>query len=61
MSDPIDAYVHGEMRSLRLPGVALAITLNGRPLSVRTYGLANIELESPVTADSVFQIGRAHV
>jgi len=55
--DAIDAYIRQQMQQLRLPGVALAVVRNGRPLTIRTYGKANLELDAPVTRQTVFELG----
>lgn len=56
-ADAVDTYLRGEMANQRLPGVAVAVLRDGKPVSVRTLGLANIELNAPVTRDTVFKIG----
>jgi CubicO group peptidase (beta-lactamase class C family) len=38
-----------------IPGIAIAIVRDGEPARVRGYGLANIELEVPVTPETIFQ------
>jgi CubicO group peptidase (beta-lactamase class C family) len=40
-----------------VPGIALAVFRDGQPVRVRGYGLANVELDVPVTPDTVFQTG----
>ena len=45
------------MRQLHLPGVSLAVIRNGRIIKAQSYGLANIELGVPVSADTVFELG----
>jgi CubicO group peptidase (beta-lactamase class C family) len=56
-ADPIDTYLRAEMENQRLPGLAVAVLRDGKPVSVRTLGLANLELNVPVTRDTVFKIG----
>jgi D-alanyl-D-alanine carboxypeptidase len=55
-ADTIDSYIRAEMTNQRLPGLALAVIRDGKPLKVRTYGLANLELNVPVTPDTVFRL-----
>jgi D-alanyl-D-alanine carboxypeptidase len=55
-ADPIDNYIRAEMANQRLPGVALAVIRDGHPVKVKTYGLANVELNVPVTPDTEFRI-----
>lgn len=45
------------MREHRVPGLALRVLRKGKPIKTGAYGLANIELNVPVSAKSVFEIG----
>jgi CubicO group peptidase (beta-lactamase class C family) len=45
------------MEKKNVPGIAIAVVRDGEPARVRGYGLANIELEVPVTPDTIFQSG----
>ena len=56
-ADPIDDYLARQMRQLRLPGLALAIVRAGKIETIRTYGKASLELDAPVTRDTVFELG----
>ncbi|HEY0158644.1 MAG TPA: serine hydrolase domain-containing protein [Thermoanaerobaculia bacterium] len=56
-ADAVDEYVQERMRQLRLPGVAVAIVRDGQPADIRAYGLADLENEVPVTAETVFELG----
>jgi CubicO group peptidase (beta-lactamase class C family) len=56
-ADTFDDYVAGQMQSLRLPGLALSVVRDGKVARVRTYGKANLELDTPVTRDTVFELG----
>jgi CubicO group peptidase (beta-lactamase class C family) len=51
-----DAYLRTEMRARSIPGLAVAVVRDGRVVAAQTYGLANIELNVPVTLESVFAI-----
>ena len=55
-ADKVDAYVKAEMEKNRIPGLALAVVKDGRIVKAKGYGLANVELNIPATADSVFPI-----
>jgi CubicO group peptidase (beta-lactamase class C family) len=44
-ADSIDRYIRAEMTNQHLPGLALAVIRDGKPVKVKTYGLANIELD----------------
>jgi CubicO group peptidase (beta-lactamase class C family) len=53
----IDRYMAAEMRREDVPGVAVGIYSRGRILLAKGYGLANIELNVPVKAETIFQSG----
>ena len=53
----IDHYVDTEMRREHVPGIAVGIYNRGQILLAKGYGLANIELNVPVKAETVFQSG----
>jgi CubicO group peptidase (beta-lactamase class C family) len=55
-ADELDDFISKEMQSQRIPGVAVAIVQRDRVLVRRDYGLANLETESPVRRDTVFEI-----
>ncbi len=55
-ADAIDDYLQRELASRGIPGLALAVARHGRIERVSTYGAANLETGTPVTADSVFAI-----
>ncbi|HKC70817.1 MAG TPA: serine hydrolase domain-containing protein, partial [Terriglobales bacterium] len=53
----IDTYVARQMKAQQIPGLALALTDRKGLLRVTTYGYSNVETKTPVTADSLFEIG----
>ena len=53
----IDAIVEGERASQKIPGVAVLIVQAGKPVVMRGYGLANVELQVPATDKTLFQTG----
>jgi CubicO group peptidase (beta-lactamase class C family) len=55
--DEVDDFVRATMEEKNIPGIAIAVVRDGEPARVRGYGLANIELEAPVTPDTIFQSG----
>ncbi len=55
-ADGIDDYLQREMAARRIPGLGLAVARDGEVVRIATYGLANVETGSPVTADSIFAI-----
>lgn len=56
-ADKIDEYVQSELQDQRIPGVSIAVVRNGELVEARGYGLANVELNVPVTAETIFQSG----
>jgi CubicO group peptidase (beta-lactamase class C family) len=57
ISEKVDAYVAAEMRTEKMPGLALAVVRDGQIIKARGYGLANIELDVSVKAETIFQTG----
>lgn len=56
-ADKVDEHVKALMEKQHIPGVALAVIKDGKIVKAEGYGLANIELNVPVRADTVFKIG----
>ncbi len=56
-SDQVDDFVRATMEKRNIPGVAIAVVRDGKPARIQGYGLANLELEVPVTPDTIFQSG----
>jgi CubicO group peptidase (beta-lactamase class C family) len=59
LADEVDDIVRRQMSVSRLPGVAVAVIERGSPLLVRTYGIANLEWNAPVTPSTRFQLASA--
>lgn len=55
--DALDTLITARMHQRKLPGVAVAVVERGRPITMRHYGAASLELETPVTSDTVFELG----
>jgi CubicO group peptidase (beta-lactamase class C family) len=53
----VDHYLQNEMQRQHIPGLALAVVKDGKPLYVKGYGVATLEQAVPVTPGSVFQLG----
>lgn len=56
-ADKIDDYFKAEMSKQHIPGISVAVVRDGKLETARGYGLANVELESAVTGNTVFEIG----
>ncbi|HEX7955928.1 MAG TPA: serine hydrolase domain-containing protein [Pyrinomonadaceae bacterium] len=55
----LDAYVRGEMRRRRVPGLSLAVLRGGRVVERRGYGLASVELGVAAGPETVYQLASA--
>jgi D-alanyl-D-alanine carboxypeptidase len=56
-ADEVDKFVRAVMQERQVPGAAIAIVKNGKIVKKQGYGLANVELDVPVTTETVFEIG----
>jgi CubicO group peptidase (beta-lactamase class C family) len=56
-ADQADRIVEEEMQKQHIPGAAVAVLRDGRPIKLRGYGVANLEHNVPATAESVFKVG----
>ncbi len=56
-SDAVDDYVRRFTGTHNIPGAAISIVGNGNVVKSSGYGTANLELDVPVGAHSVFEIG----
>lgn len=54
--DDVDDYVRAQMKEQRIPGLALAIVRNGQIVKAAGYGVADVDHDVPVTADTVFEV-----
>lgn len=55
-TDKVDEYISREMKRRRTPGLALVAIQHGKVVKMKGYGLANVELDVPVTPDTVFHL-----
>lgn len=53
----IDRAAQAAVAAGESPGLQVAVYKDGKPVLVKGYGSANLELQVPVTNDSVFRIG----
>src|SRR6185503_5189902 len=53
----VDEYILAEMQAQQIPGLALAVSKDGKMLIARGYGLANVEHQAPVKPETIFQSG----
>jgi CubicO group peptidase (beta-lactamase class C family) len=55
--DEVSRFVRAEMEKQHIPGLALLVSLNGRPSRTEGYGMSNVELQTPVKPETIFQSG----
>src|SRR5258708_556003 len=55
--DAVDQYVRTEMEKHQIPGLALLVSRDGKPVRAQGYGFSNLELQVPVKPETVFQSG----
>ncbi len=55
--DSTDIIVKTMMEKQKIVGLSLAIIKNGQPVANKGYGLANVELNVPVTSETVIRLG----
>ena len=56
-ADEVDRYIEAHMRHFHIPGISLAVVRDGRIVKERGYGIADVELDVPMTKERVFEIG----
>ena len=54
--DEVGDYVRSQLAEQRIPGLALAIVRNGQIVKAEGYGIADVDNDVPVTADTVFEV-----
>jgi CubicO group peptidase (beta-lactamase class C family) len=54
-SDRVDSCIAAQMSIRHIPGLALAVIRDGVPVKVKGYGLGNVELNVPVSPQTIFQ------
>ncbi len=56
-ADKVDDIVAKAMKEQKIPGVAVMVLRDGKPIKAKGYGLANLEHRIPVKPETVFQSG----
>jgi CubicO group peptidase (beta-lactamase class C family) len=56
-ADAVDDYVQSVMKAEKIPGLSLVIQRDGKVVKSRGYGFANLELQVPASADTIYQSG----
>ena len=55
-ADQTDDFIRAEMRRQNIPGLSLVVLRRGEVVKAEGYGLANIKLKIPATAQTVYRI-----
>ncbi len=55
--DSVDVFVRDFLERHKIPGAAISVVHRGRIVKASGYGMANLELKVPATANTVFEIG----
>ncbi len=56
-TDSTDMIIRQMMEKQKIIGLSLAVIKNGKPVVNKGYGLANVELNVPVTSETVIRLG----
>lgn len=57
IADSLDAYIETSLKKWNVPGVGVAIVKDGKVVLAKGYGYSNIEKQSKVDENTLFQIG----
>jgi D-alanyl-D-alanine carboxypeptidase len=55
-ADEVDDFIKAELKRQRIPGLSLAVVRAGKLVKAEGYGLANLEVQAPATADTVYPL-----
>jgi CubicO group peptidase (beta-lactamase class C family) len=56
-ADHVARFVRAEMEKQQIPGLALLVSRNGRPIRMEGFGMSNVELQVLVKPETIFQSG----
>lgn len=57
ISGEVDQYIAQQMHEQKIPGLSLAVALDGRVIKAKGYGYADLEFRAPVMTDTLFESG----
>ncbi|HSS99171.1 MAG TPA: serine hydrolase [Terriglobales bacterium] len=57
LSQKVDEAVAKLMHEMKIPGTSVAVVRDGKIIKATGYGMANVELNVPVTPQTIFQAG----
>ena len=56
-ADEVDDYVAAFIKTQNIPGLSIAVVRDGKLVKTAGYGFANLELDSPATPETAYEIG----
>ncbi len=56
-ADGVDDYLAAQMKGRHIPGLSLAVVRDGKVIKAKGYGVSNVELNTPATPETVYEIG----
>ena len=56
-ADQVDDFIETVRADQQIPGLALLVVKDGQTVKAQGYGLANVEHQVPVSAETIFQTG----
>ncbi|WED43286.1 serine hydrolase domain-containing protein [Legionella cardiaca] len=57
--EQVDSFINKEMKEQQIPGLGVLVIEDGKIIKNQGYGFSNLELTTPVTPDTVFQLASA--
>ena len=55
--DTLDNFVRAEISKRKIPGLSIAVIRDGKVIRETSYGYSNLELQTPASMHSVYEIG----
>ncbi len=56
-ADSLDDFIRSEIAKRRIPGLSVAVIRDGKVLRETGYGFSNLELRTPASSSTVYEIG----
>lgn len=56
-ADKVDSYLKEQMKKAQIPRLAVLVVRDSKIIKTGTYGYANVELKTPVSKKTVFELG----
>ena len=56
-ADVVDDFVKVQVRSQKIPGLALVVVKDGKIIKAAGYGFADMQRQTPATAETIYHVG----